>query len=47
MVYCGSGTETFTQFCKNIFFLILWSTAEAVLRQKFAILFKFWELYRS
>ena len=34
MVYCGSGTETNNSFM-IIKFRILWSTAEAVLRQNF------------
>ena len=34
MVYCGSGTETnFFITLQFLFFMILWSTAEAVLRQ--------------
>ena len=32
MVYCGSGTETLYNSSHNFIFLILWSTAEAVLR---------------
>ena len=33
MVYCGSGTETAASCVPLLYFLILWSTAEAVLRR--------------
>ena len=33
LVYCGSGTETAISITNIVNFSILWSTAEAVLRQ--------------
>ncbi len=33
MVYCGSGTETLNPIINIILIMILWSTAEAVLRR--------------
>ena len=37
MVYCGSGTETKASIIILFFKLILWSTAEAVLRLFFML----------